>query len=229
LNIFKLSLLSIHFIEEEDAKWLENFKDCNLANEEARALLFVRKFNYIDNAAFRAINSGVDTLKASGHLRKLRDLNLLEQRPQGSATYYIPGSRLIETLEENQTQRSLFPLEVQPIDKTTPLVGKTTPLVGKTLSTELKQSKPELSLEIEKVGKRSTNEEIKIIILKLCNWKTLKAAEIASILGRTSHHIKTDYLSRMIRDELLEYKFPENPSHNKQAYRTTEKGKLELR
>jgi ATP-dependent DNA helicase RecG len=235
LNIFKLSLLSIHFIEEEDAKWLENFKDCNLADEEARALLFVRKFNYIDNAAFRAINSGTDTLKASGHLRKLRDVNLLEQRPQGSATYYIAGSRLVETLEDNQTQRSLFPLETQPtdktinlVDKTIPLVGKTTNLVDKNLSIELKQSKPELSLEIEKVGKRATNEEIKILILKLCAWKTLKAIEIALLLGRTSHHVKTDYLSRMIRDELLEYKFPENPSHNQQAYRTTDKGKLEL-
>ncbi len=232
LNIFKLSLLSIHFIEEEDAKWLENFKDCNLADEEARALLFVKKFNYIDNSAFRAINSGTDTLKASNHLRKLRDYNLLEQRPQGSATFYIPGSRLISTLEETQRQGLLFSKGTEStnnttnlVDKTIPLVGKNTNLVGKTLSTELKQSKPELSLEIEKVGKRGTNEEIKILILKLCAWKTLKAVEIALLLGRTSHHVKTDYLSRMIRDELLEYKFPENPSHNQQAYRTTKKGK----
>ena len=247
LNVFKLSLLSIHFIEEEDAKWLENFKDCNLADEEARALLFLRKFNYIDNAAFRAINSGTDTLKASNHLKRLRDLNLFEQRPKGAATYYIPGKRLLDTLElEDFIQNTLFPkypLDAEQfsdetnlvdkttnlVDKTTNLVDKTTNLVDKTLSTELKQSHPALSLEIQKVGKRGTNEEIKILVLKLCAWKTLRTVEIALLLGRTSHHLNTDYLSRMIRDELLEYKFPKNPSHSKQAYRTTDKGKLELR
>lgn len=235
LNIFKLALLNIHFFEEEDIKWLENFKDCSLADPEARAILFVKKVGFIDNSIFRSINSGIDTLKASNHLRKLRDYSLLDQRPQGSATFYVPGSRLISTLEETQLQGLLFPEETESttnathqVGKTILLVGKTTNQVDKTLSTELKQSKPELSLEIEKVGKRATNEEFKMLILKLCAWKTLRAAEIALLLGRTSHHVKTDYLSRMIRDELLEYKFPENPSHNKQAYRTTEKGKKEL-
>ncbi len=187
------------------------------------------KFGFIDNAAFRSINSGIDMLKASGHLRKMRDLNLLEQRPQGSATYYIPGSRLINTLEENERQRSLFTVEIQPVDKTTNPGDKTTNPVDNVLYTELKQSNPKLALEIENVGKRGTLEEIEILILRLCNWKTLKSIEIASLVGRNQDHIKTAYLRRMIRDELLEYKFPENPSHKKQAYRTTDKGKRELR
>ena len=257
MNIFKLALSDIHFIEQEDIKWLETFKDCNLADEESRALLFVRKFGSIDNAAFRSINQGTDTLKASRYLQRLRDLNLLEQRPQGSATYYVAGSRLTETFEEAERQRSLFPKEFQslsdkteslpykegslsdktiypvdsliyPVDKTIYWVDKVINYVDKTLSTKLKYSRPDLALEIEKAGKRGTVEEIEILILRLCDWKTLRSIEIASLIGRNQDHIKTAYLRRMIRDGLLEYKFPENPSHNKQAYRTTEKGKREL-
>ena len=112
-------------------------------------------------------------------------------------------------------------METNPVDKTNDLVDKT-------LSTELKQSHPELSAEIENVGRRGTSEEIMMLILELCDWKTLHAVEIASLIDQTPHHIKTNYLRRMVRDELLEYKYPENPSHNKQAYRTTEKGKERL-
>lgn len=229
LNIFKLTLLNIHFVEQEDVKWLENFKDCNLADEEARALLFVRKASFIDNAIFRAINGGTDTLKASGHLRRLRDLHLLEQRPQGSATYYIHGSRFIDTLEETKLQRNLFPDGIQSLaDKTMSLADKTISLADKTLFAELKSLRPDLVLEIEKVGKRSTVKDVEALILRLCDWKTLQRVEIASLIRRHPRHIKMNYLSRMVRDGLLEYKYPEYPSHNKQAYRTTEKGKREL-
>jgi DNA-binding PadR family transcriptional regulator len=108
-------------------------------------------------------------------------------------------------------------------------VDKPIDLVDKPLYKELKLNHPNLALQLEKAGKRSNVEDIEKFILALCAWKTLQAVEIALLLGRTSHHVKINYLSRMIRDGLLEYKFPENLSHNKQAYRTTEKGKRELR
>ena len=50
------------------------------ANTEGRV-----KVVAIDNAAYRAINR-TDTLGASGHLRRLRDLALLEMKGAGRCT-----------------------------------------------------------------------------------------------------------------------------------------------
>lgn len=257
LNIFKLTLLSIHFIEQEDIKWLENFKNCNLADEEARALLFVRRFNSIDNAAFRAVNSGTDTLKASRYLQRLRDLELLEQRPQGSATYYIPGRRLIDHLEQPQLQKSLFSSEgisltdksdrrpdgvisLSHNDKSLPHSGEIFPISGqslphneqslphKVLSPELLSLYPEIDEQVKKIGKRTTTQEIRNIILKLCTLSYLRSAEIAKMTNRSPRHVTERYLSLMIQQNLLEYLYPDYPAHPNQAYRTTERGKKEL-
>ena len=53
--------------------------------------MFVRELGAIDNAAYRSINR-TDTLNASTHLRRLRDLDLLTMKGSGNRTYYIPGA-----------------------------------------------------------------------------------------------------------------------------------------
>ena len=50
-----------------------------------------RELGAIDNAAYRSINH-TDTLNASVHLRRLRDLELLAMKGSGSRTYYVPGA-----------------------------------------------------------------------------------------------------------------------------------------
>lgn len=254
LNIFGLTLLNIHFVEQEDVEWLENFRECNLAHEEAQALLFVRKTGFIHNAAFRAINRGVDTLKASRYLQRLRDLDLLEQRPQGSATYYIPGVRFLNTLEETELpQRSLFTNgnstnsqqhqqsdlpdkssnlpdnDTNLPDKSINLPDKSNDLPDEMLSPELLALYPEIDKQLKQIGKRTTAQEIRNLILKLCVWQDLRSAKIAEIVGRTPRHLTESYLTLMIQQGLLEYVHPNYPAHPKQAYRTTDKGKQELR
>ena len=39
--------------------------------------------------------NAVNTLVASAHLRKLRDLGLLEQKGRGNSTYYVPTLNLL--------------------------------------------------------------------------------------------------------------------------------------
>ena len=51
----------------------------------AKALIFVREVAAISSAACRDINR-VETLVASGHLRRLRDLGLLDQK--GTQTHH---------------------------------------------------------------------------------------------------------------------------------------------
>lgn len=83
-----------HFLSEADLEWLGHFKDLNLSNEEAKALVAVRETGRITNAVYRDLNN-VDTLTASAQLRRLRDAGLLQQHDHGSATYYTPHGRLV--------------------------------------------------------------------------------------------------------------------------------------
>ncbi|MGI8554585.1 MAG: ATP-binding protein [Dehalococcoidia bacterium] len=92
-DTFTVTLLVHHLLGPEDVEWLAGFKDCNLDEDEARALIVVRELGALNNLTYRTIAS-TDTLSASGHLRRLRDLGLLEQRGRGSATYYVPADRL---------------------------------------------------------------------------------------------------------------------------------------
>ena len=75
-NLFVLTLLSHHLFTKEHIKWLSQFKDLNLTDEEARTLMIIREKGVITNADYRTIHY-VDTLTASAHLRKLRDNGLL--------------------------------------------------------------------------------------------------------------------------------------------------------
>jgi ATP-dependent DNA helicase RecG len=87
---FVATFLFHHFLGPDDLTWLRNLTNEPISDEESRALVFVRELGAIDNAAYRSINR-TDTLNASVHLRRLRDLGLLEMKGAGNRTYYVPG------------------------------------------------------------------------------------------------------------------------------------------
>lgn len=87
---FVATFLFHHFLGADDLAWLRASTAEALSDEESRALVAVRELGAIDNAAYRNINR-TDTLNASVHLRRLRDLGLLTMKGSGSRTYYEPG------------------------------------------------------------------------------------------------------------------------------------------
>jgi ATP-dependent DNA helicase RecG len=107
-DLFTVTLFTHHFMSEEDIKWLGNFKDCELSEDEARTLVLLKELGQIDNEAYRLTHQ-LDTLAASTHLRKLRDLGLLEQQGGGSKTYYTPGKRFLDSLPkiEHETNENV--------------------------------------------------------------------------------------------------------------------------
>ncbi|MCL2303771.1 MAG: putative DNA binding domain-containing protein [Planctomycetaceae bacterium] len=102
---FAVTLFTHHFMGEEDIKWLANFKDCDLSEDDARTLVLLKELGQIDNEAYRLTHQ-LDTLAASTHLRKLRDFGLLEQQGRGNKTYYIPGKRFLDSLPQNDDKIS---------------------------------------------------------------------------------------------------------------------------
>jgi ATP-dependent DNA helicase RecG len=83
-----------HFLDSDDLGWLSRFKSFRLDEDQAKSLVFVRRYGSISNADYRALNH-VDTLTASGRLRDLKSRELLVPHGAGSGTTYGPGAAFL--------------------------------------------------------------------------------------------------------------------------------------
>ncbi|MFM6038772.1 MAG: ATP-binding protein [Sphaerospermopsis kisseleviana] len=95
-DYFHVTLFTHHLLDGNDIEWLKQFKKYGLSNDEAKALVVLRKMGMINNLIYRVTND-VDTLTASKDLRRLRDAGLIEQQGKGSATYYILNPQFLST------------------------------------------------------------------------------------------------------------------------------------
>lgn len=211
---FVVTFLFHHFLNADDVTWLGHFSELDLSEDEQKALVFAREMSAINNAAYRDINR-VETLVASGHLRKLRDHGLLDQKGRGAQTYYIPTERMLHPQKPSTSARPGTPVITAQAQGLTPVL--------RAQAQGLSPLPTELAAAIEALGERATVEAVKPVILQLCAWKPLKAEQIATILGRGQSHIVRRYLAPMIRDGQLEYVYPDQPAHPQQAYRAVTK------
>ncbi|MDD4314478.1 MAG: hypothetical protein PHT97_13360 [Methanoculleus sp.] len=78
-------LVDVLLEEMQIYQLLEHFKDANLSADEARILIHAREIGSVNNVICRNY-TGLDTLAASGMLRRLRDPGLLVQHSHASAT-----------------------------------------------------------------------------------------------------------------------------------------------
>lgn len=71
---------------------------------------------------------------------------------------------------------------------------------------------------------RSTNranpERVKVMILKLCEGRFLTLQQLSQLLDRNPAGLRARLLSPMVKAHQLEWRYPTNPSHEQQAYRT---------
>lgn len=197
-DTFTARYLFHHFLSAGDLAWLSSFKEFELSDDEAKALIFVRETGAIDNATYRDL-CRVDTLASSAHLRRLRDFGLLEAKGSGPKTYYVPSEKLTSVPKLMALSRESEGLSQE----------------SSGLSQELP---PEIRDIITGVGKRATPEKTAQAILALCSWRPHKASEIAGRIGRVQEYITRDYLTPMIEEGKLAYTIPEMPNHPDQAY-----------
>jgi ATP-dependent DNA helicase RecG len=67
---------------------------------------------------------------------------------------------------------------------------------------------------------RRPTQEVREAILELCTLKERTITELSRLLSRRSHTLRKGYLRPMVEEGLLELKYPERPSHPRQAYRS---------
>ena len=87
---FRLTLHNTPTLTADDRAFVALLVDVDLTDSEFRVLLECHRKGRVDNERVRQI-TGLDTLRASGLLRKLRDRDKLVLRAAGAASYYVMG------------------------------------------------------------------------------------------------------------------------------------------
>lgn len=219
---FVATFLFHHFLGPDDLAWLRRLTNEAISDEEAKALVFVRELGAIDNAAYRSINH-TDTLNASGHLRRLRDLSLLDMRGSGSRTYYVPAAAFVASLNTNpatpvpdthqvaSNSHQVRPDSHQPAEDSHQAPGG--------LDSMLATVPEALKARIPPPGSKPRREVLRVLIEDLCRWRPLSARDLAAILsGREPKPLVRDYLSPMVAEGVLVHTIPEMEKHPDQRY-----------
>lgn len=66
---------------------------------------------------------------------------------------------------------------------------------------------------------RATPEKVKAMIIKLCEGRFLTLQQLSQLLNRHPAGLRGRLLSPMVRAHQLEWRYPNNPNHEQQAYR----------
>jgi ATP-dependent DNA helicase RecG len=219
---FVATFLFHHFLGASDLAWLRTLTAERLSDEEARALVFVREVGAIDNAAYRSFNR-VDTLSASGHLRRLRNLDLLEMKGAGNRTYYVPG-RGFQGATPPQSGGEEHDLDVkvhQLPDDLHQLPDDLHQLPDDLhqLPDDLHQLPEELRARVLATGARPRQDSLRALLRDLCAEKPRSARELANMLNRRDpKNLVRLHLQPMLAAGELAYTIPEMPRHPDQKY-----------
>ena len=152
----------------------------------------------------------VESLTASGHLRRLQDLDLIEQKDKGVATYYIPGRRLAVAQPQ--------PASPAPTAPEAPVSPGSSPS-GKPLPEGVPPLPAGLATQLQGLGHREKPAAVRAVIAALCAHHPMRPADSGIILGCNPGYLRETYLTPMVEAGELEYTRPENPAHPQQAYR----------
>ncbi len=201
-----------HFLGPEDMAWLAGFKHLHLSDDDAKALVFVREFRVIDNAAYRDL-LGLDTLTASQALRRLRDAGLLEQKGRGSATFYLPTPLLLPAPGTLPSNPDALPSNPDALPSNPDLAPEA---VRNAL---LAQVPGPLAAQLGALGRRAPPADVRAALLALCLLQPWRADELAALLRRNVEHLRQSHLRPMMHQGRLKLAIPDEPHHPQQAYR----------
>ena len=73
---------------------------------------------------------------------------------------------------------------------------------------------------LKQLGKRAKPSKVQTVIVELCKLQPMRLEQIADLLKRNKNYIQDNYLNPLIKQGILEYVYPNNPTHPQQAYRT---------
>jgi len=184
------------FPEDIQNALTERYKDnyTNLDKDSRLALILAYVENEVSNARLSAI-AAIHPADATKFLRKLVEKGLLIPDGVGRGTKYF--------LNDN--------IGLQHLD------GNLQHLDGNLQHLDESLQHLPIVKEVRNSKKSSRNTVVKAV-LEACANKYLTAIELATLLNRDVASLRNHYLTKMVKDELLELKY-EELSHRNQAYR----------
>lgn len=225
-NKFTVRLLLHHLLNEEDLKWLENFENHNLTDNQKRILIFVREVGAVDNSSARQIN-GSEAGIANIDLRKLRKIGLLNPKGKNRFTYYLPTEQLKSTyIKEADNVGSIRKKEF--VSDKIPTNLKALPTNLNALPTNLSglshdsiKKLLDLKKRIDNLPKRINDKSLlEEIILKLCEIQHFKLSELSGIIKKNEKYLYQEYIKSLLEKGKLVHKHPDMINHPEQAYIT---------
>lgn len=214
-----------HFLGAEDIAWLAQFKDLHLSEDEAKALIVVREAGALNNGTYRELTK-VDTLTASQALRRLRDAGLLAQKGRGSATYYVPTERLLDS--GLSTKPEALSSESEGLSSNPPALSSnlaTLPSIPPGKFDEALRSQlldgisGTLAAKVGALGQRHPPQEVRDVVVALCQVRAWSADELSTVLRRNREVVRQNYLRPLMREGRLTMTNPQEPNDPQQAYR----------
>jgi ATP-dependent DNA helicase RecG len=204
-----------HFLGADDIAWLAQFKDLQLTEDEAKALIVVREAGAIDNATYREL-SRLDALTASQALRRLRDAGLLTQKGRGSATYYIPTERLVDKgLSSNPEALSR---ESDGLSRESDGLSMELDAARQAARNTLLAAVPgELAARLGALGRRSPPDLVRAVVLDLLRQREWRLEELSQLLQRNAEYVRQQYLQPLVKSGAAA--MTREPNDPQQAYR----------
>lgn len=212
-----------HFLGDADIRWLAQFKELQLSDEETRALVVAREAGAIDNATYRTLNK-VDTLNASAALRRLRDAGLFSQQGRGSATWYQPTDKLLRGYEGLNgggaglsSKPEVLSSNPDPLSSKSEEQSSNSDPARAALLDELPG---QLAARVGALGRRHPPEQVRDLVVDLCQHRPWTVDELALLLRRNPESIRQSYLRPLLAQKRIEMTLPDTPNSPQQAYRS---------
>ena len=221
-NEFKVTLFLHNLLTEEDFAWLKALTGDALSAAEAKVLIYARETGAVDNTACRDF-CGLDTLQASGVLRRLRDRHLLEKQGAGNRTHYllaIPGERTDPHPEQGKLMLEPSVEGGKLADEGGKLGREGGKLVDEGGKLQCPDLPPELAILLPKPGQRLSALALRQLIRTLCDGRSMRGEELATLLVKDLKYLRIKHLTNMVQTGQLSLLYPESPNHPHQAYLT---------
>ncbi|WP_353929865.1 RNA-binding domain-containing protein [Okeanomitos corallinicola TIOX110] len=224
LDITTVALPMISLIPEQVEKELTAIVGTNYFNLpelEKIILVLAHKFGKISNTNIQ-YHSQKHPRDIGDSLKYLVDNGCLEKFGHGRWTEYsLPNNSLVNLLEQansdhlNDSSDHLNDSSDHLDDSSDHLDDSSDHLQKLvTIATPVRDKR--------KVSKQLMEE----IILKICQNQYLTQQQLANILNRSPHTLRTSYLTPMVKNNLLILKYPDTPTHPHQSYLTNPNSNL---
>ena len=235
-NQFTIRLLFHHLLGKEDIEWLSLFAKYELNNEQKLSLIFIRELGAIDNITYRQLNSDITSRKATVDLHRMCENGLFELRGQRRNAYYVAGQEFVwlnsraKDLNSRanglngRADEKMYGADGEMYGADGEMYGANEEMYGAVDEMYGADELPEaLKEKILKIGKRIPEEEMKKLLIELCDLHPFSLHEISILLHRNMVFLRNHYINPLMAQGKLFYTIPEMIRHPNQKYTTKKK------